>query len=132
MNLGYLLPTRAVIAQNAAVPDDYFIQLTQQAEDVFDSFWVGDSVLAKPRHDPLIVLGNVAAITNRDLGTAIYLPTLRHPVIAAHQIGTVALLQSGPLHVGVGIGEGNDVRAEYNTLGLNYDRRGRCSMKPSR
>ena len=50
----------------------------------FDSLWIGDSLFARPRHDPLTLLAAVAAVTDRvTLGTAVLLPALRNPVLLA-------------------------------------------------
>nr|WP_245998718.1 LLM class flavin-dependent oxidoreductase [Halalkalicoccus subterraneus] len=56
------------------------VALAQRAESLgYDSAWVGDSVLAKPRFEPLVTLGAVAAATDSiGIGTAVYLPVLRH------------------------------------------------------
>ena len=47
---------------------------------VYDSIWVGDSLLARPRHEPLTLLAGVAGRTDHvKLGTAILIPALRNP-----------------------------------------------------
>ena len=55
------------------------LALAERAEALgFDSVWVGDSVLARPRHDPLTLLAAVAARTRRvELGTAVLLRAIR-------------------------------------------------------
>ena len=65
------------------------LALAERAEALgFDSIWVGDSVTARPRHDPLTLLAAVAARTRKpELGTAVLLPALRNPVLLAHQVG---------------------------------------------
>jgi len=67
------------------------LELATQAEGLgFDSVWVGDSLLARPRHDPLTLLAAVAAQTRKvALGTAVFLPALRNPVVLAHQLATL-------------------------------------------
>ena len=80
--IGYLLPTRESVMEghHAAAP---LLKLAEKAEDLgFDSVWVGDSLLARPRHEPLTLLAGVAGrTTNIALGTAILLPALRNPVV---------------------------------------------------
>jgi probable F420-dependent oxidoreductase len=129
---GYLLPTRgAVLASEdsatltATVQADV-VGLAKRAEAMgLDSVWVGDSVLAKPRLEPLATLASVAAATEAvELGTAVYLPTLRHPAHVAHTTATVDHLSGGRLNLGIGVGIGSAVQAEYANLGLDYAERG--------
>jgi alkanesulfonate monooxygenase SsuD/methylene tetrahydromethanopterin reductase-like flavin-dependent oxidoreductase (luciferase family) len=59
--LGYLLPTREQIM--AGQPQAAtLLALAERAESLgFDSIWVGDSLLARPRHEPLALLAAVAS-----------------------------------------------------------------------
>ena len=72
----------------------------------FDSIWVGDHVaFAVPILDPLLQLAQAAALSpSLQLGTAVYLLPLRHPVLAAKQVATLDRLTRGRLVFGVGIG----------------------------
>ena len=83
--LGYLLPTRERIMGNEPETGS-LLTLAERAESLgFDSIWVGDSLTARPRHDPLTLLAAVAARTKTsELGTAVLLPALRNPVVLAH------------------------------------------------
>ena len=74
------------------------LALAEAAEALgYDSVWVGDSLLARPRHEPLTLLAGVAARTRRvALGTAVLLPALRNPVLLAHQVATLDRLAEGP------------------------------------
>src|SRR6266567_1034406 len=57
----------------------------------YDAVWVGDSVVAKPRLEPMTTLAFMAGITGRvRLGTAVLLPALRHPVVLARARGARA------------------------------------------
>ncbi|MDP2628112.1 MAG: LLM class flavin-dependent oxidoreductase [Candidatus Rokubacteria bacterium] len=57
----------------------------------FDSVWIGDSLTARPRHEPLTLLAAVAGRTRRlRLGTGLLLPALRNPVVLAHVVGNVS------------------------------------------
>ncbi len=102
--LGYLLPTRERImaGQHETEP---MLALAERAENLgFDSLWVGDSLLARARHEPLTMLAAVAARTKKaELGTAVLLPALRNPTIMAHMAATVDQLSVGRLILGVGI-----------------------------
>src|SRR5260370_17400766 len=88
--IGYLLPTREQVMEGRpeAAP---LLALAERAEGLgYDSIWVGDSILARPRHEPLTLLSAVAARTRRaELGTAVLLPALRNPVGLAHGIATL-------------------------------------------
>ena len=69
---------------------------------------MGDSLLARPRHEPLTLLGGVAGRTRRVLlGTAVLLPALRNPVLLAHQVATLDQVSEGRLILGVGIASDN-------------------------
>jgi alkanesulfonate monooxygenase SsuD/methylene tetrahydromethanopterin reductase-like flavin-dependent oxidoreductase (luciferase family) len=125
---GYLLPTRERVMSGA--PDaGPLLELAEQAEALgFSSLWAGDSLLARPRHDPLTLLAAVAARTARALvGTAILMPVLRNPVVLAQQVATIDQISGGRFVLGVGIGADNPaVRKEFLAAGVPFeDRLGR-------
>jgi len=105
LSFGYLLPTRDAITlgQPAARP---LIALGQQAEQLgFDAVWVGDSPLARPRHDALSMLAALAVQTERvTLGTAVLLPALRSALLLAQAVATADQLAEGRLILGAGAG----------------------------
>ena len=77
--IGILLPTREIIlGDNSSKRPNEIFQIANYAEtNNIDSLWVGDSILAKPRIDPLITLSSIASITKTiELGTSIYIPCL--------------------------------------------------------
>lgn len=126
IKLGYLLPTREKIMENrpAVAP---LIELARRAEATgLDCVWVGDSLLAKPRHEPLTLLAAIAAHTQTiALGTAVLLAVLRNPVLLAHQIATLDQISSGRLILGVGTGADlPSIRAEFAAVGVPFDKRG--------
>ena len=102
--VGYLLPTREAVMEGR--PDAQpLLALAEQAEALgYDSVWIGDSVLARPRHEPLTMLAAVAGRTQHvQLGTAVLLPVLRNPVLLAHQAATLDQASNGRLILGIGI-----------------------------
>ena len=123
--IGYLLPTRERVMESRPQTGP-LLDLAARAEGLgFDSVWVGDSLLARPRHDPLTLLAAVAARTRRAaLGTAVFLPALRNPVVLAHQLATVDQISEGRLVLGAGIA--NDlpnIRAEFAAAGVPFEGR---------
>jgi alkanesulfonate monooxygenase SsuD/methylene tetrahydromethanopterin reductase-like flavin-dependent oxidoreductase (luciferase family) len=123
--LGYLLPTRERVMEghHETAP---LLALAERAEALgFDSVWVGDSLLARPRHDPLTLLAAAAARTRKvELGTAVLLPALRNPVVLAQQVATLDRIAEGRLILGVGIAaDVPNIRAEFEAAGVPFDKR---------
>jgi probable F420-dependent oxidoreductase len=123
--LGYLLPTRERVMEG-----DYetgsLLALAEKAEGLgFDSIWVGDSITARPRHEPLTLLAAVAARTRRvEMGTAVLLPALRNPVVLAHLVATVDRISEGRLILGIGIAADMPaIRREFEATGVPFDKR---------
>ena len=123
--LGYLLPTREHVMEGR--PDAAsLLALAARAEALgYDSVWVGDSVLARPRHDPLTLLTGVAGRVPRvALGTAVLLPALRNPVLLAHQVATLDQVSEGRFILGVGIARDvPNIRAEFAACGVPFEKR---------
>ncbi len=122
---GYLLPTREGIMKNDHSARS-LIEAAKRAEGFgFDSVWAGDSLTARPRHDPLTLLAGVAAAVPRiEMGTAVLLPMLRNPVILAQQLATIDQISEGRLVVGAGIAaDAPSVRAEFQAAGVPFEKR---------
>jgi len=129
VRFGYLVPTRDAVMRAPAGRADIqrMLELAVLSERMgFDSIWVGDSILARPRFEALTTLAAVAARTSRaQLGTAVYLTPLRHPVPLAHMVGNLDLLSGGRLLFGIGLGtQSPAVIAEYAACGVEYRKRG--------
>lgn len=123
--LGYLLPTRERVMESHYETGS-LLALAERVEALgFDSVWVGDSVTARPRHDPLTLLAAVAARTRRvEMGTAVLLPALRNPVLLAHQVATVDRISEGRLILGIGIASDMPaIRREFEAVGVPFDKR---------
>ena len=123
--IGYLLPTRESIMEGRpqAAP---LLALAERAEALgYDSVWVGDSLLARPRHEPITLLAGVAGRTKRvSLGTAVLLPALRNPVLLAHQVATLDQVSEGRVILGIGIAtDVPNIRAEFRSAGVPFEKR---------
>jgi alkanesulfonate monooxygenase SsuD/methylene tetrahydromethanopterin reductase-like flavin-dependent oxidoreductase (luciferase family) len=125
VELGLLLPSReALLWRDSDL--GFLVDAGRAAEHSgFDSVWVGDSLLARPRGEPLLLLAALAGATTRvRLGTAVLLPLLRHPVSLAHSLATLDRVSRGRLIVGVGPGaELPGTHAELKALGVPSERR---------
>lgn len=125
VQIGYLLPTRESIMEGRpeAAP---LLALAERAEALgYDSVWIGDSLLARPRHEPITMLSAVAARTRKVMvGTAVLLPALRNPVLLAHQVATLDQVSEGRLILGVGIAtDVPNIRAEFRAAGVPFEKR---------
>jgi alkanesulfonate monooxygenase SsuD/methylene tetrahydromethanopterin reductase-like flavin-dependent oxidoreductase (luciferase family) len=123
--MGYLLPTRERVMEGRHETGS-LLALAERAEGLgFDSLWVGDSLLARPRHDALTLLAAVAARTRKpELGTAVLLPALRNPVLLAHQVATLDRIAEGRVILGIGIAsDWPNIRAEFEAAGVTFEKR---------
>ncbi len=122
---GLLLPSHeALLWGNSDLA--FVIEAARRAEKAgYDSVWAGDSLLARPRGEPLTLLAGMAGATSHvTLGTAVLLPLLRHPLSLAHAVATLDRISAGRLIVGVGPGaELPGTHAELAALGIPSDRR---------
>ena len=122
---GVLLPTREAV-MSGRLETAPLLAMAERAEAAgFDSVWIGDSLTARPRHEPLTLLAAVAARTRRVLvGTAVLLPALRNPVVLAHVVGTLDRVAEGRVILGVGFaGDTPAIRAEFAAAGVPFERR---------
>ncbi len=125
IEFGVLLPTREAVMSGRPETAP-LLALAERAEAAgFDSVWIGDSVTARPRHEPLTLLAAVAARTRRVwLGTGVLLPALRNPVVLAHIVGTLDRVAEGRVILGVGIATDTPaIRKEFAAVGVPFERR---------
>jgi len=108
MRLGVLLPHRAVVLQSARRPPlEACWTVARMCDEARLDLWVGDSIVAKPRLEPLTTLAYLAAITQHArLGTAVLLPALRQPTVLAHALANIDQMSHGRLVLGLGVAWG--------------------------
>jgi alkanesulfonate monooxygenase SsuD/methylene tetrahydromethanopterin reductase-like flavin-dependent oxidoreductase (luciferase family) len=125
VGVGIVLPTREAAISGHNDPH----QLLQFAHDCehlgFDSVWAGDSLLARPRFEPLTLLAAIAARTEHvTIGTAALTPAIRHPLPAAHAIATLDRISDGRLTLAIGAGfPYAETVAEFAAVGVPFTRR---------
>jgi alkanesulfonate monooxygenase SsuD/methylene tetrahydromethanopterin reductase-like flavin-dependent oxidoreductase (luciferase family) len=127
LSLGYLLPTRDAVTLHRPAGRP-LIALGERAEALgFDAIWVGDSPLARARHDALTMLAALAARTERVvLATGVLLAALRPALLLAQAGATIDQLCEGRLLLGVGAGfPFPETERQFEAVGVPY--RGRVT-----
>jgi probable F420-dependent oxidoreductase len=125
VEFGVLIPTREVVMSGRPQTAP-LLAMAERAEAAgFDSVWIGDSITARPRHEPLTLMAAIAARTRRvRLGTGVLLPALRPPVVLAHVVGTLDRIAEGRVILGVGIAADMPaIRREFSAVGVPFERR---------
>ena len=93
---GLTLNNRGILYGATTVPE--MLELAERADrDGWDGVWVGDSILAKPRLDAIVLLSAIAGRTKRvRLGAACMASTpLRNPLVLASQWASLDRLSEG-------------------------------------
>lgn len=73
--------------------------------------------------DPWVLVGALAQVTTRlRFVTTVYIPAMRNPYSAAKAIGTAAVLASGRIELGIGVGW---CREEFDLMGEQFEARGK-------
>ena len=73
--------------------------------------------------DPWVLIGALAQVTTRlRFVNTVYIPAMRNPYSAAKAIGTAAVLASGRVELGIGVGW---CREEFALMGEQFDARGK-------
>jgi alkanesulfonate monooxygenase SsuD/methylene tetrahydromethanopterin reductase-like flavin-dependent oxidoreductase (luciferase family) len=97
ITFGLTLPQRGVFFGVTTIAEMLDMARDADRSDLFDSVWVGDSLLAKPRPEALTLLGALASATERvRLGTGCMasLP-VRDPFVFAYQWATLDMIAQG-------------------------------------
>jgi alkanesulfonate monooxygenase SsuD/methylene tetrahydromethanopterin reductase-like flavin-dependent oxidoreductase (luciferase family) len=128
VRFGLSLPNRAVLF---GVPAAVLLETAELAEGAgcFDSVWVGDNFLSKPRLEALVTLAALAARTRRlRLGTICLASfPLRHPLPLALQWASLDVLSGGRTILAICLGGaaamGPLFAAELAAMGVRSDER---------
>ncbi len=128
LKLGILLPTREILLPGHVGPSiETIFSMADIVENAgLDSIWVGDSLTAKPRLEPLTMLAAIAARTKKvRLGTAVLLAALRNPLALAQAVGTLDIISQGRAILGAGVGGAFNKaqRQEWVNLGIEISTR---------
>jgi alkanesulfonate monooxygenase SsuD/methylene tetrahydromethanopterin reductase-like flavin-dependent oxidoreductase (luciferase family) len=123
VQFGISLPNRAVLF---GYPWDILRQTAEQAEEsgCFDSVWVGDNFLSKPRLEAIVALSALAASTRRmKLGTVCLASfPLRDPLLLAIQWASLDVISGGrtilTVCLGASASAGPQFAAELAAMGI--------------
>ncbi|HXU88871.1 MAG TPA: LLM class flavin-dependent oxidoreductase [Methylomirabilota bacterium] len=125
VEIGVLIPTREVVMSGRPETAP-LLTMAEHAEAAgFDSVWIGDSITARPRHEPLTLMAAIAARTQHvKIGSGVLLPALRNPVVLAHAVATLDRVAEGRIILGAGIAADTPaIRAEFTAAGVPFERR---------
>lgn len=95
--LGLTIPQRALYFDVLTIDQMLELATTADSAGLFDSVWVGDSIMAKPRPESLTLLGALAAVTHQvrlGVGCMASFP-IRHPVLFAYQWANLDIISKG-------------------------------------
>ena len=129
LRFGIGFPNRGILFGSTSVAEMFEMARIADGSQVFDSFWVGDSLLSKPRVESVTTLAALAAITRRvRLGPACFASfPLRDKVTLAIQWASLDVLSGGRtvLVTCIGAGEGwsGDWATEFKTFGATREER---------
>jgi len=116
VRFGISLPNRAVLF---GLPAETLLTTAEQADrsGFFDSVWVGDNFLSKPRLEAIVTLSALAARTRRlRLGTICLASfPLRHPLPLALQWASLDLLSGGRTILAVCLGGSSRMGPKFAT-----------------
>ena len=97
VKFGLTLPNRGVITGVTTMGEMIHLAEMADGQPTWDSVWVGDSILAKPRLDAIALLGALAVKTERvKLGPACFASTpLRNALLLAYQWASLDFMSGG-------------------------------------
>ena len=114
---GISLSNRAVLFNWATMDDLIQAARTAEESECFDSVWVGDNLISKPRVESIVTLSAIASHTKRlKLGTICMASfPLRHPVLLAIQWASLDVLSQGRTILAVCNGGSESFGAQFAT-----------------
>ena len=126
MRLGILLPNQGVVFGATTVSDLLAMADVAEHSDVFDSLFVGDNLLAKPRLESVTLLSALARTRRSRLGTACMASfPLRQPILLAAQWAALDCIADGRTLLIACMGGGGSAGhvagafgAEYTAMGI--------------
>ena len=128
-SFGLILANRAVVLGALKARDLLDIAAEADVSGAFDAVWVGDSLVAKPRLEAITLLSSLAAVTSRvKLGVGCLATFVhRHPVLLAHQWGSLDVLSEGRSWLAVCLGGPDSANAaqalEHAVMGVRSEER---------
>ncbi|HEY7051135.1 MAG TPA: LLM class F420-dependent oxidoreductase [Mycobacterium sp.] len=91
------------------------------ADPTIHQGWDGPYDVHTTFHEPFVMFGYIAAVTDLELGTSVIILPQRQTALVAKQAAEVDLLTNGRFRLGVGVGWN---AVEYEALGKDFSGRG--------
>jgi len=124
-SIGLSLPNRGVLFGATTVEELYTLAERAEVSGYFDSVWVGDGLIAKPRVESIATMSALAARTTRvKLGVCCMATfPLRNPVLLACQWASLDVISGGRSLLAVCLGAptgrgGTNFAAELEAMGV--------------
>ena len=123
VNFGVNLSNRIPIIKKSRNINELLALAKKTEESGYDSVWVGDGFVSKPRLESISTLAAAAAITSKvKLGTATMVGPLRNPIWLAITWGSLDVISAGRTILTMGVGGGRTLTVDQ------YSRRITCSL----
>ena len=128
-SFGLILANRAVVLGALKARDLLDLATAAEGSGAFDTVWVGDSLLAKPRLESVALLSALAGVTRRMRLAVGCMATFvhRHPVLFAQQWASLDVLSEGRAWLAVCLGGPDEQSAaqalEHQVMGVRAGER---------
>ena len=122
VNFGLTLSNRGVVTGASTLEDMIALAQRADSDEQWDSIWVGDSILAKPRLDALGLMSALAVVTDRvRIGPACFASTpLRPALLLAYQWASLDFMSNGRSIFAACMGQaaagGGDMLGEFDAF----------------